>query len=56
LKGKVIKIVPGAVNSEITIEMYGGPQIISVIKNTSVQNLGLKRKAKKPARSLRPPV
>ena len=42
LKGKVIKIVPGAVNSEITIEMYGGPQIISVITNTSVQNLGLK--------------
>ena len=42
LKGKVTKIVPGAVNSEITIELPGGTQIVSIITNTSVTTLGLK--------------
>ena len=41
LKGKVIKITKGAVNSEVTIELPGGAQIVSIITNTSVENLGL---------------
>ncbi len=42
LKGKVIKIVHGAVNSEVTIELSGGAQLVSIITNTSVETLGLK--------------
>lgn len=43
LKGKVIKIVKGAINSEVTLEMTGGVQIVSIITNTSVKNLNLKK-------------
>jgi molybdopterin-binding protein len=42
LKGKVIKLTKGAVNSEITIQLAGGEQIISIITNTSAENLKLK--------------
>jgi molybdopterin-binding protein len=42
LKGKVIKIVSGAVNSEIVVELPGGAQIVSIITKESVDNLGLK--------------
>ena len=41
LKGKVVKIVHGAVNSEVTIELPGGAQLVSIITNTSVDTLGL---------------
>jgi molybdopterin-binding protein len=41
LKGKVIKIVHGAVNSEVTIELPGGTQLVSIITNNSVENLSL---------------
>jgi molybdopterin-binding protein len=41
LKGKVLKIVRGAVNSEVTIELPGGAQLVSIITNTSVDTLGL---------------
>ena len=41
LKGKVVKVTKGAVNSEVTIELPGGAQIVSIITNTSVENLGL---------------
>ncbi len=41
LKGKVIKVVPGAVNAEVTIELPGGTRLVSIITNTSVENLGL---------------
>ncbi len=41
LKGKVVKLVRGAVNAEVTIELPGGTRIISIITNTSVDNLGL---------------
>ena len=43
LKGKVIKIVKGAVNSEVTIELPGGEQLVSIITNASVRSLGLKK-------------
>ena len=42
LKGKIKSITPGAVNSEITVELSGGQQIVSVITKTSADNLQLK--------------
>lgn len=42
LKGKVIKITRGAVNAEVTLELAGGIQVVSIITNTSVANLELK--------------
>jgi molybdopterin-binding protein len=42
LKGKVIKIVKGAVNSEVILELPGGAQVVSVITNESVESLQLK--------------
>ena len=41
LKGKVVQIVKGAVNSEVTIELPGGEKLVSIITNTSVESLGL---------------
>ncbi len=41
LKGKVKKVVRGAVNSEVTIELKGGEQITSIITNSSVDRLNL---------------
>ena len=43
LKGKVIKVVKGAVNSEVTLELPGGEQLTSIITNASVRSLGLKK-------------
>jgi len=42
LKGKVVKVVHGAVNAEVTIQLLGGEQIVSVITMASVESLGLK--------------
>lgn len=42
IKGKVVKIVRGAVNSEVIIELPGGTPLVSIITNTSVDTLGLK--------------
>ncbi len=42
LKGKVVKVTKGAVNSEVIIELPGGTQLVSIITNTSVENLALK--------------
>ena len=41
LKGKVVKIIHGAVNSEVIIELPGGTRLVSIITNNSVENLGL---------------
>jgi molybdopterin-binding protein len=41
LKGTVVKVIHGSVNSEVTIELPGGTQLVSIITNTSVDNLGL---------------
>jgi molybdopterin-binding protein len=41
IKGKVVKVTKGAVNAEVTIELPGGTQVVSIITNTSVENLGL---------------
>jgi molybdopterin-binding protein len=42
LKGKVVQIITGAVNSEVILELPGGTRLVSVITNTSVDSLGLK--------------
>ena len=42
LKGKVKKVVPGAVNSEITVELTNGLEITSIITKASTERLGLK--------------
>jgi molybdopterin-binding protein len=42
LKGKVIKIVRGSVNDEVTLQLSGGEQIVSIITDGSVASLGLK--------------
>ncbi len=41
LKGKVTRIIPGAVNSEIEIELQGGAKITSIITKTAAERLGL---------------
>jgi molybdopterin-binding protein len=42
LKGTVKKIVSGAVNSEVVIELPGGAEIVSIITKESVESLELK--------------
>ena len=41
LKGKIVKIIKGAVNSEVTIELPGGEKLVSIITNTSAETLEL---------------
>ena len=41
LKGTVVQINKGAVNTAVIIELPGGEKLVSVITNTSVENLGL---------------
>ena len=42
LKGKVVRIVKGAVNDEVTIQLSGGETIVAIITDGSVENLRLK--------------
>jgi molybdopterin-binding protein len=41
LKGTVKAVTPGAVNSEIVIELPGGIEVVSIITKTSTDSLGL---------------
>ena len=41
LKAKVVKVIKGAVNAEVVLELPGGEQLTSIITITSVDNLGL---------------
>ena len=41
LKGKVKQIEQGAVNTEVTIELPGGMEIVSIITKKSAATLGL---------------
>ncbi len=43
LKGKVKKVIDGAVNSEVVVELKGGEEVVSVITKESVKALGLKK-------------
>ncbi|HMD89698.1 MAG TPA: molybdopterin-binding protein [Anaerolineaceae bacterium] len=42
LKGKITKVVHGAVNSEVTIQLPGGAELVSIITKSSAENLDLK--------------
>jgi molybdopterin-binding protein len=41
LKGKVLKLKPGAVNSEVVLELEGGTTIVSIITKESAEKLAL---------------
>ncbi len=41
LKGKVKQVNPGAVNTEVILELTGGAEIVSIITKESAQKLGL---------------
>ena len=41
LKAKVVKVIKGAVNAEVVLELPGGEKLTSIITITSVDNLGL---------------
>ncbi len=42
LRGKVKSLVPGAVNTEVTVEIAGGQEVVSIITKESAEKLGLK--------------
>ena len=41
LKGRVKQVTPGAVNSEIVVEIAGGTEVVSIITKSSAERLGL---------------
>ena len=41
LKGKVKMVKPGAVNTEVIVEIAGGAEIVSIITIESAERLGL---------------
>jgi molybdopterin-binding protein len=41
LKGKVKKLAPGAVNTEVIVELAGGAEIVSIITKESAERLKL---------------
>jgi molybdopterin-binding protein len=42
LKGTVVKITPGAVNTEVVLKITDGVEVVSIISKESAQHLGLK--------------
>lgn len=41
LKGTVKRVTPGAVNTEVVIQVTGGVEVVSVITKESAERLGL---------------
>ena len=41
LKGKVLKVTQGAVNSEVVLELAPGIQVVAIITRQSAESLGL---------------
>jgi molybdopterin-binding protein len=41
LKGRIKQLTPGAVNTEVTIELPGGAEIVSIITKSSAERLHL---------------
>jgi molybdopterin-binding protein len=41
LKGRVVKVDHGVVNSEVTLELSGGQQVVSIITKHSAESLDL---------------
>lgn len=44
-RGKVAKVTPGAVNTEVVVALAGGDQLVAVVTNDSVKSLDLKPEA-----------
>ncbi len=42
LKGTVVKIVPGSINSEVILKIADGIEVVSIISKESVASMGLK--------------
>jgi molybdopterin-binding protein len=42
IKGKIKRIIPGAVNSEVIVQTANGEEIVSVITKESVESLKLR--------------
>jgi molybdopterin-binding protein len=40
-RGRVKKVTPGAVNSEVVVEIAGGVEMVSIITKSSAERLGL---------------
>lgn len=41
IRGKVKSVVPGAVNTEVTLLLPGGTEIVSIITKSSADKLGI---------------
>lgn len=41
LKGKVQRVTPGAVNTEVVVTLQGGAEVVSIITKDSAEKLGL---------------
>jgi len=41
LKGRILKVTHGAVNSEVVLELAPGLQVVSIITRQSAETLGL---------------
>ena len=41
IKGKVKAVTPGAVNTEVKVELPGGDEVLSIITKASAESLGL---------------
>jgi molybdopterin-binding protein len=41
LQGRVKQLTPGAVNTEVVVELPGGAQVVSIITKSSAERLGL---------------
>lgn len=41
IQGTVKKVTPGAVNSEVVVEIAGGIEVVSIITKSSAERLGL---------------
>lgn len=42
LKGTIKQVTPGAVDTEVTLELSPGVELVSIITKKSAENLGLK--------------
>ena len=42
LKGRVSQVAAGAVNTEVTVELPGGAQVVAIITKSSAETLGLR--------------
>jgi molybdopterin-binding protein len=42
LKGTVMKVTPGAINSEVTVKVAEGIEVVAIVSKESVEKLGLK--------------